>query len=142
MTDYRTMFDKDFIGAWSLPDGKDVTVTISKVTGGTLTGVGGRKTRKPVLYMVGTDKGLALNATNSKTIAALYGNHVEEWSGKRVTLFKSMTQFGSEQMECIRIRPKIPKARGAAEEEPKLDAGAAEETRPDSFTDKFANGEA
>ena len=119
-TDYRTMFDKDFIGAWSLPEGKDVTVTITKVTGGQLTGVGGRKTRKPVIYMQGTDKGMALNATNSKTIAAMYGNYVEEWAGKRITLFKTMTTFGSEQMECIRIRPRIPTTKGANVDEPKL----------------------
>ena len=112
MTDYRTMFDKDFIGAWSLPDGKDVTVTLTKVTGGTLTGVGGRKTRKPVAYMAGTEKGFALNATNCKTIAALYGNHVEEWVGKRVTLFKTTTTFGSEQMECVRVRPRVPAEKG------------------------------
>lgn len=121
MTDYRTFFDKDYIGAWSLPEGKDVTVTITKVVGGQLTGVGGRKTRKPVIYMKGTEKGLALNATNSKTIAGMYGNHVEEWAGKRVTLFKSTTTFGSEQMECVRIRPRIPGAKnedGALNSEP------------------------
>lgn len=121
MTDYRTFFDKDYIGAWSLPDGKDVTVTITRVTGGQLTGVGGRKTRKPVIYMAGTEKGLALNATNSKTIASLYGNHVEEWVGKRVTLFKTTTSFGSETMECVRIRPKVPPEK-SAENAPKLSA--------------------
>lgn len=116
MTDYRSMYDKDYIGAWSLPDGKDVTVTITRVTGGQLTGVGGRKTRKPVIYMQGTDKGFALNATNGKTIAALYGNHVEGWVGKRITLYKTTTQFGSEQMECLRIRPRVPPQNGAASE--------------------------
>ncbi len=29
MTDYRSMFDRDYIGAWDLPH--DVTVTIAKV---------------------------------------------------------------------------------------------------------------
>lgn len=116
MTDYRTMFDRDYIGAWSLVDGKDVTITITKVTGGTLTGQGGRKTRKPVIFMHGTDKGLALNVTNCKTIAGLYGNHVEEWVGKRVTLFKAQTQFGSETMDCIRIRPRVPPPKGQKDE--------------------------
>lgn len=116
MTDYRQFFEKDYIGAWSLPDGKDVTVTITKVIGGTLTGVGGRKTKKPVIYMAGTTKGLALNATNSKTIAGMYGNHVEEWVDKRVTLFKTTTMFGSEQMECVRIRPAKPAAKAVAGE--------------------------
>lgn len=123
MTHFNNFFEKDFIGSWSLPDGKDVTVTISEVKGGTLTGVGGRKTKKPIVYMVGTKKGLAINATNAKTIAGMYGNHVEEWAGKRITLFKTTTQFGSETMDCLRIRPQIPQAKGANKDEPKLSEG-------------------
>ncbi len=123
------MFDKDYIGAWSLPDGKDMVVTITKVVAGTLTGIGNRKNKKPVVYMTGTDKGLALNATNSKTIAAMYGNHVEEWTGKQIALFKTMTQFGSEQMECVRIRPAVP-AKGKQTAEFKPDPVSDDEPTP------------
>jgi hypothetical protein len=110
-TDYRSLYDKDYIGAWDLKE-KDVTVTISKVIGGQLVGQGGRKSKKPIIYMRGTEKGFALNATNGKTIAAMYGNHVESWVGKRITLYKSMTRNpnGDGDVECIRVRPKIPAA--------------------------------
>lgn len=108
-TDYRSLYDKDFIGAWDLKD-KDVVVTITKVVGGSLTAPGGRKSKKPVVYMRGTEKGFALNATNGKTIAGMYGNIVENWVGKKITLYKSMTRSpqGDGDVECIRVRPTAP----------------------------------
>jgi hypothetical protein len=119
MTDYRKMYEKDYVGAWDLPDNKDTTVTITKVKGGELVGLGGRKTKKPIIYMQGTTKGLALNATNGKAIATMYGNHVEEWVGKRVTLYKSTTRNpnGDGEVECVRVRPQIPAAKPQAAEE-------------------------
>lgn len=112
-TDYRSLYDKDFIGAWDLQTG-DLTVTIKKVIGGTLTSVGGRKSKKPVVYMAHTEKGFALNATNGKTIASLYGNFTEKWIGKQITLYKSTTRSpdGSGDVECIRVRPQMPEAGG------------------------------
>lgn len=108
-TDYRSLYDKEFIGAWDLKD-RDVTVTITRVVAGSLTSVGGRKSKKPVVYMKGTEKGFAVNATNGKSIAAMYGTYVEEWVGKRITLYKSMTRSpqGDGEVECIRVRPQIP----------------------------------
>jgi hypothetical protein len=110
-TDYRSLYDKDFIGAWDLKD-KDVTVTITKVKGGELVGVGGRKSKKPVVYMKGTEKGFAVNATNGKAIASMYGTFVQDWVGKRITLYKSTTRNpnGDGEVECIRVRPQAPAA--------------------------------
>ncbi len=107
------MVDRDFIFAFDL-DGKDVVVTISKVVAGELTGVGGRKSKKPVVYFEGGTKGLALNSTNCKTIASMYGNYVEKWIGQKITLWPTVTQMGGETMECIRIRPTIPNGKGKA----------------------------
>lgn len=111
-TDYRTFFDKELLGAWDLKE-RDVTVTIDKVTGGELTMSGGKKNKKPIIFMKGTEKKLVINATNGKTIASLYGNHIEDWIGKRITLYKSTTRSpqGDGEVECIRIRPKVPEAK-------------------------------
>ncbi len=108
-TDYRSLYEKDYIGAWDLKD-KDVTVTITNVKGGELTAPGGKKSKKPVIYMSGTKKAFAINSTNGKTIAGMYGNHVENWIGKRITLYKSMTRNpdGGGEVECIRVRPQVP----------------------------------
>ena len=106
---YRAMYDADFWGAWDL-EGGDKTVTIKRVIGGELTGPGGKKSKKPVVYVEGSEKGIPLNKTNGKTIANLYGNYVTEWVGKRITLYKSSTrnpQDGGE-IDCIRIRAEQP----------------------------------
>lgn len=109
MTDYRTFFDKEYIYAYDL-DGKEVTVTIERIEGRELTAAGGRKAKKPVLFFKGSPKGLALNATNGKTIASLYGNKVEEWVGRKVTMFPTTTSMGGETVDCIRIKNIVPAA--------------------------------
>ena len=108
MTDYRAMYDSDYLGHWDL-NGKDVTVTISKVEAGTLTGQGGRKARKPLVYFEGKEKAMALNKTNGKAIAAMYGSDTASWIGKRITIYPTQTQFGPETVDCIRVRPAVPK---------------------------------
>lgn len=108
--DYRAMFDREYIGAWDL-GGKDVTVTIASVAAGELTGSGGKKAKKPIVKFEGKDKGFALNKTNGKIIAGMYGTDTTKWVAKRITLYPTMTTFGSEQMECIRVRPQIPEGK-------------------------------
>lgn len=108
-TDYRALYDREYVGAWEL-QGKDVVVKISKVIGGELTAIGGRKSKKPVISFDGKEKKMICNKTNAKVIAALYGNHVEDWVGKRITLFVGMTRDPSTggDIECLRVRPTAP----------------------------------
>jgi hypothetical protein len=114
------MMDRDYLYAFDL-EGKDRTLTIERVIGGELTANGGKKSKKPLLYFRESKSGkpLALNSTNAKTIASIYGsNDTDDWIGKRVTLYPTVTQFGSEQVECIRIRPTKPQEpRGKAPEQ-------------------------
>ena len=110
-TDYRSLYGKTHLGAWDLQD-KDVTVTITAVEGGELVSVGGKKSKKPVLSLQGTKKKLALGAGTGKVVATMYGKFVEEWVGKRITLYKTTTELAGETVECIRIRPQIPAPKG------------------------------
>lgn len=123
VTDYRSMFDREYIGAWDL-QGRDLVVEISRVEAGTLTGSGGRKNKKPIVHFKGKERGLALNKTNAKTIATLYGNDTTQWIGKRITIYPTTTTFGSEQMDCIRVRPTKPQVRGGKPTEAPADPGA------------------
>jgi hypothetical protein len=109
MADYRSMFDRKYVGAWDL-GGKDVTVKIAKVVAETLRNKAGAN-KKPVVYFAGTDKGFALNKTNSKTIAAMYGNDTEAWVGRSITIYPSKTSFGNDEVDAIRVRPAIPDAK-------------------------------
>lgn len=109
MSDWRSMFDRDFIGAWDL-SGRDAVVVIASVEAQTLVSQGNKKNKKPVLHFRGKEKGLALNKTNAKTVAALYGNDTSNWIGKAITLYATTTTFGHETIDCIRIRATAPAA--------------------------------
>lgn len=107
MPHWREMTDSDWLRAFDL-QGRDCTVTIERVEAGELVGEKGRKTKKPVAFFAGKSKPLALNATNCKTIARMYGTKTEGWHGKRITLFCSVTTKDGEETPCIRIRPEVP----------------------------------
>jgi hypothetical protein len=111
--DYREFYEKDYLGAWNLTESGELTLTMIECLQGELNSPGVKKTtKKPVLRFKETDKKMALNVTNGKTIATLYGNKVSAWAGKRITLFKSMTRnpAGGDDVECLRVRPKVPSA--------------------------------
>lgn len=115
MTDYRKFYEKDYLGAWDLKDDVDTVVRITKVVGGNIVGPGGRKTKKPVVYVHGTEKGLVLGATTGKTIAGMYGPQIEDWVGKRIALYKTTTNSAEGGVvDCIRVRPQIPEPKGGA----------------------------
>lgn len=106
-THWKQLIDPRFLGVYALPNGEDMTVTIKYVQKETITMMGGKKEDHSLAYMVET-KPLILNSTNSKTIEKLYGPYIEDWAGKRITLYASTTKLGSEMVECLRIRAKVP----------------------------------
>ena len=107
MPHYKSFFDRDYIYAFDL-NGKEHTVTIDRVTAGELTSVGGRKTKKPLLYFKGRNKPLALNSTNAKIIAKMYGTDVNGWTEKGIIIYPTITQMAGEDVDCIRVRPYLP----------------------------------
>ena len=113
--DVRKLFDKEYLYAYDL-EGKDVTVVIESVKGGTLVGTGGKSNKKPVLRFKGKEKALALNITNARVIAGLYGGFdAELWINKSITLYPTTTTFGAQTVDCIRVRPMKPKGRNGSE---------------------------
>lgn len=107
LTHWKKLVDPRYIGAYALPDGNDLTVTIQEVRRETITMMGGKKEDHSIMYLVG-QKPMILNATNSKTIHKLYGPYIEHWAGQQITLFGSTAKMGGELVECLRIRPTVP----------------------------------
>lgn len=103
MTNYLAMFDSDWLRHCDL-EGGPKTVTIVKVEQGELRN-GKSKSRKPAVYFKEFQKPLGLNKTNGKAIAALYTNQTEQWVGRQVELYQARTTFGSDEVDCIRVRP-------------------------------------
>lgn len=63
---------------------------------------------KPVLHFFDCEKPMVLNRTNGKVIVSLYGDPMEGWSDRRITLFPTTCEVGGEIVSCVRIRPLNP----------------------------------
>lgn len=106
----QLMHPTDYLAAVELK-GRDVTLTIATVQFEDLQMQGGKKERKPVLSFNGTKKKLVVNKTNADSIAQMYGTKADEWPGKRITLYPTMTMVGRKQEPCIRVRETVPGAK-------------------------------
>lgn len=98
-------FQGNFIEALHLA-GKDATMTIEGYDEpNTVKDATKKLIDKPILRFKGTDKGLILNKTNARTIGLTYGNEMDEWSGKQITLFATTCEAFGETVPCVRVRP-------------------------------------
>lgn len=107
-THWKRLINPDYLGAYSLPVGQDMTVVIESVGKEIVIGTGGKKDECTVARIQG-NKPMILNNTNCKTIAKLYGAYIEDWTGKPITLFASTTKLAGDTVECLRIRPVVAK---------------------------------
>ena len=108
-THWKKMVNLDYLGAYSLEDGRDMNVTIDFVRREIVTGNNGRKEQCMVAHFKGDIKPMILNRTNAKTITKIVGSpYIEDWSGHAITLYAGTTQFGGDVVECLRIRPDAP----------------------------------
>lgn len=83
--DWDELYPGRFIKASDFK-GKKPTLTIAEVEIKELIGDKGPQI-KGVLRFRGKDKALALNKTNGICIKSMYGRKVQDWVGKRVTLY-------------------------------------------------------
>lgn len=111
-THWKNLVDTRFIGAHTLPDGQDMTVTITSVARETHTMDDGKEDHYLVAQLAG-HLPMILNTTNAKTIQRLYGSYIEDWVGKPITLYASTTMLNNDQVECLRIRPTPPRVKEA-----------------------------
>ena len=107
-THWKSLHNYDYLGAYSLEDGKDIVLTIKEVKKEQVTGDGGRKDTCVVVSWVEDQKKMIINKTNSKTIESLYTPFIEDWAGKQVQIFVGKDKMSGEIVDCLRIRGKIP----------------------------------
>ena len=104
-THWKKEFNYDYMGSYSLPDGKDIILTIKETKKEKVTGPGGKKEDCFVCYFVESDKPMILNRTNCKTIEKVFkAPFIEDWPGLRIQLgIDTVSAFG-ESVEALRIR--------------------------------------
>ena len=107
-THWKKLINPDYIGAYYLEDGKDLTVEITEVKREFVSGEGGRKEECTVAYLKG-HKPFILNRTNQKMISlVLKSPYIEDWIGKKITLYVTTTKMKGDTVECLRVREKAP----------------------------------
>jgi len=126
-THWKKLCSPDYLGAYSLDPGKDMTLTIKSVASETVTGPDNRKEECMVIRFVEDVKPMIVNVTNAKTITKLYKTpYIEEWAGCKITIFADTVKAFGEVVEALRIRSTVPKftAAPSGEVPPCADCGA------------------
>lgn len=116
--DVRLLYPNNYISGADLR-GKDRTLTIRRVVVESLKSERGEE-KKPVVYFeetrakaeadgdVSKEKRLVMNKTNAMTIASLHGNEIDNWKGKRITLYAMPVSAFGKTTDAIRVRPTLP----------------------------------
>lgn len=101
MPNIADAFPSKYLKAGDL-HGAEAVVTITEVTSEE---VGRGRDRKLVVYFKGSSKGLVLNKTNATRIAKLAGSdNTDDWSGKKIKIYPTETEFAGDTVDCIRIK--------------------------------------
>lgn len=144
MPHWRSMTDKETLGAWDLVDKsgkpKDFVLEIQRVQRGLVQSKEKPKgEHRPFVYFKGAQKPLVCNATNAESFSSMAGSEdTDRWIGLRVTLYQTQVRSkGGKQVTGIRVRPL--KATGPAEE---MGAGQpVDEAMRDEQTNAMRDGE-
>lgn len=104
-THWKKQYNYEYMGSYSLPDGKDVVLTIKTTRKEKVTGNNGKKEECFVCYFNESDKPMILNRTNCKTITKVLNTpFIEEWEGKKIQIgIDSVSAFG-ESVDALRVR--------------------------------------
>jgi len=106
-THWKQLANLNYLGAYSIESG-DLVVTIKSVSKQMVKGPEGRDEECIVATLDG-QKPMILNKTNCKTISKLFGTpYIEEWSGKKVSLYVAKVKAFGEVVEALRVRATLP----------------------------------
>ena len=92
-------YRRPFLNAASLGE-KPKTVTVSSYEVTVF-----NSTEKLVLNFNELDEGLVLNQTNAVTLGNAFGDEVDNWVGKSITLWTEQIQFKGESINSIKVKP-------------------------------------
>lgn len=110
LTHWKNQFNYDYLGAYSLPDGKDIVLTIKEMKKENVVGANGQKSECFVAYFHEGAKPMILNKTNCKTIEKLFKTPViEEWVNRQIQVGSTRINAFGEMTDCLRVRPFAPK---------------------------------
>lgn len=123
MTHWKTQFDYKWLGSYSLPDGKDITLTIREMKREEVVGVSGKKELLLVACFHENVKPMVVNKTNCKALEKLFKTpNIEEWNSKQFQVGASRVDAFGDKVDALRIRPFAPKPPG--DDRPTVETGS------------------
>lgn len=108
--DFRKFMDKSFLGAWDVPDGSDLVLTIDHVSKDDVKNEKGSEKKMALHFVESGYKPMICNTTNAKAISKAYGStKVEDWENKKISIYKATISAFGQTTECLRVRDYKPK---------------------------------
>ena len=108
-THWKKLTNPNYLGAYSVEDGRDLILTIKNVREEKVIGADGKKDDCVVAYFC-ENKPMILNATNMKTITKLFGTpYIEEWIGRKIQVGVEKVKAFGDIVEALRVRKTLPR---------------------------------
>lgn len=124
MTHWKTQFNYKWLGAYCLPDGKDIILTIKEMKREEVAGTSGKKELLLVAYFHEDVKPMVVNKTNCKALEKLFKTPIiEDWSGKQMQVGASRVDAFGDKVDALRVRPFLPKV--GEDVRPTIETGSA-----------------
>lgn len=110
-THWKKLANPNYLGAYSIEDGKDLVLTVRKVVQETVIGADGKKEDCIVCYWQENQKPMILNSTNCKMIQKLLDTpYIEQWAGHRLQIGTEKVRAFGDVVDALRVRKKLPAA--------------------------------
>lgn len=111
-THWKKNFNYDYLGSYSLPEGRELVVTIKETKREMVMGQKGKKEECFVCYFTDSEKPMILNRTNCKIIEKIYHTpFIEDWKGKKIQLYSTQVNAFGDITEALRIRDFVPQVK-------------------------------
>lgn len=110
MTHWKKLTNPDYLGAYSIEDGRDLVLTIGSVGVEKVVGADGKKEDCVVCHWQEPQKPMILNATNMKMITKLLGTpFIEEWAGHKIQIGVEKVKAFGDVVDALRVRKQLPR---------------------------------
>ncbi len=108
-THWRNLFESKsmLLGSHNLNEGEELVCEISNTGIQTIKNKNGKDENVPVILFTNAPP-MVLNITNTKTIAALYGDLYDRWVGKSIQVYATKVKAFGAVTTALRVRPIIP----------------------------------
>jgi hypothetical protein len=105
------MTSPNYLGVYSLPDGRDIILTIKSVGQEMVMGADGSKEQCVVMHFRESVKPFICNKTNLKQITKLLKTpYVEQWAGNKIQIGSEKVKAFGDVVDALRVRSKLPQA--------------------------------